>query len=65
MLFNTFLERFHRDRFVRRMPLCLKNEGRQHLVTAYCLTLSCALELLGKELAIFDTVVGDSFATGF
>jgi hypothetical protein len=27
ILFNTFLERFHRERFVRRMPLCLKNEG--------------------------------------
>jgi predicted O-methyltransferase YrrM len=27
VLFNTFLERFHRDRFARRMPLCLKNEG--------------------------------------
>jgi predicted O-methyltransferase YrrM len=27
VLFNTFLERFHRDRFVRKMPLCLKNEG--------------------------------------
>jgi hypothetical protein len=27
VLFNTFLERFHRDRFVRTMPLCLKNEG--------------------------------------
>jgi predicted O-methyltransferase YrrM len=27
VLFNTFLERFHRDRFVQRMPLCLKNEG--------------------------------------
>lgn len=27
VLFNTFLERFHRDRFVRRMPLCLKDEG--------------------------------------
>jgi hypothetical protein len=27
VLFNTFLERFHRDRFVRRMPLCLMNEG--------------------------------------
>ena len=22
---NTFLERFHRDRFIRTMPLCLKN----------------------------------------
>jgi hypothetical protein len=27
VLFNTFLERFHRDRFERCMPLCLKNEG--------------------------------------
>jgi predicted O-methyltransferase YrrM len=27
VLFNTFLERFHRDHFMRRMPLCLKNEG--------------------------------------
>jgi hypothetical protein len=27
VLFNTFLERFHRDHFVQRMPLCLKNEG--------------------------------------
>jgi predicted O-methyltransferase YrrM len=27
VLFNTFLERFHRDRFLRTMPLCLKNEG--------------------------------------
>jgi predicted O-methyltransferase YrrM len=27
VLFNTFLERFHRDHFVRRMPLCLKMEG--------------------------------------
>jgi predicted O-methyltransferase YrrM len=27
VLFNTFLERFHRDRFELRMPLCLKNEG--------------------------------------
>jgi predicted O-methyltransferase YrrM len=26
-LFNTFLERFHRDWFERQMPLCLKNEG--------------------------------------
>jgi hypothetical protein len=27
VLFNTFLERFHRERFARMMPLCLKNEG--------------------------------------
>jgi predicted O-methyltransferase YrrM len=27
VLFNTFLERFHRERFARTMPLCLKNEG--------------------------------------
>ena len=27
VLFNTFLECFHRERFVRTMPLCLKNEG--------------------------------------
>ena len=27
VLFNTFLEHFHRDFFLRRMPLCLKNEG--------------------------------------
>lgn len=26
-LFNTFLERFHRDYFAEHMPLCLKNEG--------------------------------------
>jgi hypothetical protein len=26
-LFNTFLERFHRERFVSTMPLCLKDEG--------------------------------------
>lgn len=27
VLFNTFLERFHRDLFARDFPLCLKNEG--------------------------------------
>jgi hypothetical protein len=27
VLFNTFLERFHRERFAGQMPLCLKNEG--------------------------------------
>lgn len=27
VLFNTFLERFHRERFAREMPLCLRNEG--------------------------------------
>ena len=27
VLFNTFLEHFHRDFFLRNMPLCLKNEG--------------------------------------
>ena len=27
VLFNTYLERFHRDIFERDMPLCLKNEG--------------------------------------
>jgi predicted O-methyltransferase YrrM len=27
VLFNTYLEHFHRDEFERRMPLCLKNEG--------------------------------------
>jgi predicted O-methyltransferase YrrM len=27
VLFNTFLELFHRERFARCMPLCLKNEG--------------------------------------
>jgi len=27
VLFNTFLERFHRERFARDMPLCLLNEG--------------------------------------
>jgi len=27
MLFNTFLGHFHRERFVRTMPLCFKNEG--------------------------------------
>src|SRR5262245_14328155 len=27
VLFNTFLEHFHRDRFLRKMPLCLENEG--------------------------------------
>lgn len=27
VLFNTFLEHFHRDRFVAQMPLCLRNEG--------------------------------------
>ena len=27
VLFNTFLEHFHRDHFVRKMPLCLKMEG--------------------------------------
>jgi predicted O-methyltransferase YrrM len=27
VLFNTFLEHFHRDFFLKNMPLCLKNEG--------------------------------------
>ncbi len=27
VLFNTFLERFHRETFASHMPLCLKNEG--------------------------------------
>jgi predicted O-methyltransferase YrrM len=27
VLFNTFLERFHRERFDQDWPLCLKNEG--------------------------------------
>ena len=27
VLFNTFLERFHRERFAHKMPLCLRNEG--------------------------------------
>jgi len=27
ILFNTFLEHFHRDFFVQKMPLCLKNPG--------------------------------------
>jgi glycosyltransferase involved in cell wall biosynthesis/predicted O-methyltransferase YrrM len=27
ILFNTFLEHFHRDFFVQNMPLCLKNPG--------------------------------------
>ncbi len=27
VFFNTFLERFHRDTFLRHMPLCLRNEG--------------------------------------
>ena len=27
VLFNTFLEHFHEDYFVRRMPLCLRNRG--------------------------------------
>jgi hypothetical protein len=27
VLFNTFLEHFHREQFARQMPLCLKNEG--------------------------------------
>ena len=27
VLFNTYLERFHRDFFERNMPLCLRNEG--------------------------------------
>ena len=27
VLFNTYLERFHREIFARDMPLCLKNEG--------------------------------------
>jgi hypothetical protein len=27
VLFNTFLEHFHREEFARHMPLCLKNEG--------------------------------------
>jgi predicted O-methyltransferase YrrM len=27
VLFNSFLERFHRERFFHMMPLCLKNEG--------------------------------------
>ena len=27
VLFNTFLEHFHRERFAVDMPLCLKNEG--------------------------------------
>jgi hypothetical protein len=27
VLFNTSLEHFHRDRFLRKMPLCLENES--------------------------------------
>lgn len=27
VLFNTFLQHFHRERFIEHMPLCLKNEG--------------------------------------
>jgi hypothetical protein len=27
VFFNTFLEHFHREEFVRHMPLCLRNEG--------------------------------------
>jgi Methyltransferase domain len=27
MFFNTFLERFHMERFLKNMPLCLKNLG--------------------------------------
>jgi len=27
VLFNTFLERFHRDLFATRFPLCLRNTG--------------------------------------
>ena len=27
VLFNTFLQHFHREEFARHMPLCLKNEG--------------------------------------
>jgi predicted O-methyltransferase YrrM len=27
VFFNTFLERFHRERFAALMPLCLRNEG--------------------------------------
>ena len=27
VFFNTFLERFHRERFAAQMPLCLRNEG--------------------------------------
>jgi hypothetical protein len=27
VLFNTYLERFHREIFEREMPLCLRNEG--------------------------------------
>ena len=27
MLFNTFLETFHREVFERDMPLCLLNDG--------------------------------------
>jgi hypothetical protein len=27
VFFNTFLERFHRERFAAHMPLCLRNEG--------------------------------------
>lgn len=27
VLFNTFLEHFHRERFARDFPLCLRNEG--------------------------------------
>ena len=27
VMFNTFLERFHEQRFAERMPLCLANRG--------------------------------------
>jgi hypothetical protein len=27
VLYNTFLEHFHRSEFERHMPLCLENEG--------------------------------------
>ncbi|HKW95839.1 MAG TPA: class I SAM-dependent methyltransferase, partial [Methylomirabilota bacterium] len=27
VLYNTFLEHFHREEFARHMPLCLENEG--------------------------------------
>jgi hypothetical protein len=27
VLFNTFLEHFHAQRFAARMPLCLRNVG--------------------------------------
>jgi hypothetical protein len=42
VLFNTFLERFHRNRFIRTMPL--KNEGGSIWLRALTLSLRCEME---------------------